>query len=656
MKLDRSLMILTVGAAAGLLFSRTVQAQEFVPLGQGRVYGISADGRVIVGELGDLAVYWNAASGASTPFDPRGRQGYAAAASSDGRVIVGAARDSTGGSYPSPNYRAFRWSADAGIVDIGLAGSAHSRATAVSSDGSVVVGASGTPNGGGDMAFRWTEAGGTVALGLLSAGYTSVATGVSGDGSIVVGWGVVDLQGNAHAFRWTQAAGLVDLGTPENSLSGLAEGISADGSTIIGYARIANTQRAYSWTVGGGWTALQMLAGYSNSQASAVSADGSVIVGRMFTSTEQRAVRWDGTAVRTIEQWLVDSGFTTAIGFALTDATGVNADGTVIVGNSAQGPWLARSGSGLIPDLGAFDAGLAEAGSGFAAAVGSQARLGLADVQARAREAWQADTESGPCAWVSGDVAAFADELRAEQAHVGACARVGNAGIALGAGRMRARQDWSEGGKGRVDGRFIAATLSLPITPSFVGSLSLSHARFDADLRRQYLNGEGVDVSTARPDADVDSVEARVVWSIEPKALGARWSPYVAWDWARTNIDAYVESGGGFPAEYDELRDRSQRVRVGVAANRSWQRNTLQVSLEGVRRLDEHAGLLGGRVQGLYDFVVPIDSNSRDWVQLQMGTRTRVGQSGTLAFDVHTASAGDDARWAIGLAYRTAFD
>jgi hypothetical protein len=42
-------------------------------------------------------------------------------------------------------------------------------------------------------------------------------------------------------------------------------------------------------------------------------------------------------------------------------------------------------------------------------------------------------------------------------------------------------------------------------------------------------------------------------------------------------------------------------------------------------------------------------------MQLRVGTRTAVGERGSLAFDVQTATAGDDARWGLGLAYRAAF-
>lgn len=645
MKFSRSL----IAAAIGMTLSSLANAQDFLPL-QGRAYGISADGRVVVGEREQRAVFWNSAGGSYVVMDPRADWvGYAVATSANGAVIVGATRQVLPVNSPSPNFTAFRWSEDTGMIYLGLPGSLGSVALAVSGDGSVVVGSSGDAMGSPHVAFRWTQSGGSVSLGVLPGGMGSSATGVSGDGSIVVGWS------SASAFRWTEGTGMVDMGMPANAASSMADAISADGSTVVGQATIFGNRRAYSWTQPGGWVALDILAGDIQSEAHAVSADGSVIVGRSYRPTDFHAVRWDGTEVRTVEQWLADSGFTRPIGIALTEATGVNADGTVVVGNWAQGAWLARSGSGLIPDLSAFDAGLAESGGGLALGVRDQARLGLADVQTRALDAWQADDETRSCAWVSAVGGAFADELRVDQAHVGGCARIGEAGIALGTGRMRARQDWAEGGKGRIDGYFVAATLSVPITVSLYGSLSLSHASFDANLRREYRNGDGTDVSVARPDASADSVEVRIAWRSDPQVQGLAWSPYMAWDSMRTEIDPYVETGGGFPAEYSGFGDETQHVRVGVAASRVWRRSTLQFSLEAVHRLDQGPGLVVGHVPGLYDFGRPIDATDRNWMQLRVGTHSRVGERGILSLDAQTASAGDDARWGVGVAYQVAF-
>jgi probable HAF family extracellular repeat protein len=90
------------------------------------------------------------------------------------------------------------------------------------------------------QAFRWTAGSGMVGLGYLPGGNSSSATAVSGDGSIVVG-SSYSASGN-QAFRWTAGSGMQSLWDllvtngfnidPAEVL--IASGISADGNTIVG--------------------------------------------------------------------------------------------------------------------------------------------------------------------------------------------------------------------------------------------------------------------------------------------------------------------------------------------------------------------------------------------------------------------------------------
>ena len=134
-------------------------------------------------------------------------------------------------------------------------GSFGSFATAVSADGSVIV-------GGGDydlssansQAFRWTSGGGMVGLGDLPGGnFNSYAAGVSGDGSAVVGWGTTAT--GHEAFLWMQSLGMVNLksyliargvaGATGWTLEG-ATAISTDGRTIVGTG-FSPQGRAEAW-------------------------------------------------------------------------------------------------------------------------------------------------------------------------------------------------------------------------------------------------------------------------------------------------------------------------------------------------------------------------------------------------------------------------
>ncbi len=87
----------------------------------------------------------------------------------------------------------------------------YSSPTALSSDGSVVVGSSTFDNTGSQQAFRWTTATGMQGLGFINGGGTnrfSYPTGLSADGSVVVGSSTFDNTGQQQEFRWTQRTGM----------------------------------------------------------------------------------------------------------------------------------------------------------------------------------------------------------------------------------------------------------------------------------------------------------------------------------------------------------------------------------------------------------------------------------------------------------------
>jgi probable HAF family extracellular repeat protein len=160
---------------------------------------------------------------------------------------------------------------------LGTDGHAFSSATAVSADGSTVVGNSFDEIG--SQAFRWTRAGGMQSLGGINGDLStrSFALSVNADGSVVVGR--AEQPDNVQAFRWTGASGMVGLGEKTSELNA----VSADGT--IGAGRFHETTAA-TWSQANGWSAIPGADDPSN--ALGISADGSVIVG----VNQNYAFRW----------------------------------------------------------------------------------------------------------------------------------------------------------------------------------------------------------------------------------------------------------------------------------------------------------------------------------------------------------------------------
>lgn len=167
---------------------------------------VSSDGTVVVGSMyyksGRRAAFrWSANQGFIDlgPVSAAGSS-VAHAVSSDGAVVVGLA-ETTG--------TAFRWSEAAGMIDLGtLPGGGRSCAFGASADGSIVVGQSDSECG--QEAFVWDPVHGMRSLrrllmsrknldGPLRHWKLRVATAVSRDGSIIVGCGI-NPNGNREAW------------------------------------------------------------------------------------------------------------------------------------------------------------------------------------------------------------------------------------------------------------------------------------------------------------------------------------------------------------------------------------------------------------------------------------------------------------------------
>jgi uncharacterized protein YhjY with autotransporter beta-barrel domain len=92
------------------------------------------------------------------------------------------------------------------------------------------------------------------------------------------------------------------------------------------------------------------------------------------------------------------------------------------------------------------------------------------------------------------------------------------------------------------------------------------YGRFDTQISRNYMNGATVDSSSASPNATAYALRARLDWK-DAAVLGQfHLSPYAAYTWAKTELDAYTETGGGFPAQYAASSWNTDDIRIGGAA------------------------------------------------------------------------------------------
>lgn len=626
-----------------------------------RVSAISADGKVVGGHIGKgrypSAAIWSAADGLIELGSNGGLTSSVSALSPDGAIAAGylvtAAYDQ----------HAMRWTKAGGMEDLGALGSSgFAWATAMSADGKVVVGTSDhdQTNGIDDRrAFRWVEGGtgGDAAnpqmssLGTLGGQY-SVANGVSADGTIVVGDSDNGM-GSVLAYRWTEGTGMISIGDLGGGNS-FAKAISSDGRTIVGMSHNpAHEGHAYRWREGTGVEDLGVLSGHASSMANAVSADGTVIVGTSYSPGSYTAFRWsEQNQLQSVSDWLA-AGKVTAPTWSKSEATGVSADGTVIVGNGAGAdgvwhPYIARvtpTTAGVI-DPTKFAASLYDATqSAYAAQQLSFLPLNGAHHQPLMTQQSLADDS---CVWATGDLglSGHGRDGGAGLAEVGAChdfADTVRAG--LGVGKSGAWQNLALGGSMRADGQYVVGEIDWAPegTPLLLSATAL-YGSWATTTRRGYANGGGTDFSEGSTYARSAMLRARIDW-LDAASLGATtFSPWAALTLSQTNVDGYTEHGGAFPVRFDAQAHTAAELRVGLTAKRPiTDTTTLTGTIEAVHRFDATGPSTSGETLGLFAFNLPGQAQNQTWLRVGADLEHKFSASAAGSLSLHASTNGQDA-------------
>ena len=253
--------------------------QQLRPAGNDAIQGggtnITRNGSCVVGyqDNGTGTPYhafrWVLNGATSTPLDlgtlgNATLQSFAMDANLDCSVVVGYG-DIVGGA----TQHAFRWTSG-GMIDLGgpAGGGPSSRALGASNDGSVIVGEAEFPAGGFPRkgAFRW--AGGSF-TDLIPGLNPSLATAVSADGTVVVG--KVGTSTASSAFRWaTQNPVARPIGLLTNHLAAAATAVSDNGKIVAGISHPSfqdyqgvvlgwNSGTAFRWAESGPYAGIKDL-------------------------------------------------------------------------------------------------------------------------------------------------------------------------------------------------------------------------------------------------------------------------------------------------------------------------------------------------------------------------------------------------------------
>lgn len=630
---------------------------------QSSAYLLSADGTVVVGDSSNSngsrdwyeAFRWTDANGMEgLGILALRSSGFSSSSPSrmtaDASVIVGSSSNTDG---VNDWQEAFRWTETGGMVGLGYlgvwtSGFRDSFPTLLSEDGAVVVGYSFNSNGVTDWqeSFRWTQGTGMQPVGYLgvqmSGNRFSYADRMTADGSVLAGTssnsnGVNDW---SEAFRWTVANGIEGLGVLGVRSDGYryssASFLSADGSVVAGYSSNSNGvndwDEAFRWTETGGMQGLGYIGidpgGYRYSYPTLMLADGSVIFGQSLNSdgvdSWREAFRWDTTnGMQSVADWIGPTVNLTGLRLESVDAT--NADGSIVAGRM-QDPggfpyraYWARAGGFLQPDVLAASLDAMLPLGPTISAMGSSSLDTLGEIAAHHR---CGGADDAFCIFAAASAGQYDDALgnrdEAPAGTFGVTAHVApNWRVGLGALINRASIDGlayeSEhkfyGGGAAAFLAFGNSQEGLSLEASGIVSM------FEADISRGYLNGIAIDVSESTSSGTTYGAALHAGWTLIV-ADSLRLMPFASASLLQTNLNAFSETSGPFPATFNEQDQTSTRTRLGgELSGRVFENVALWTSAAWAHRFEDTAAGISGDVSGIGAFALPGAPLETDWAE-----------------------------------------
>jgi len=180
---------------------------------------------------------------------------------------------------------------------------------------------------------------------------------------------------------------------------------------------------------------------------------------------------------------------------------------------------------------------------------------------------------------------------------------------------------------------------------------------WESKTNRGYTSGASTDFSYGV--ADIISRSARL--RVDAPALvtfgGFGFAPYASYSVTQTTVGGYTETGGAFPATFDEQSHNATEARLGVTASKELDAVTkLLLTVEGIHRFDGAGPALTGQdITGGVSFSLPGVTPRPDCVRFGFDIDRRLSESTLLNLSAHVSTVGEVHDVSAAVSIRRAF-
>ena len=264
-------------------------------------------------------------------------------------------------------------------------------------------------------------------------------------------------------------------------------------------------------------------------------------------------------------------------------------------------------------------------------------------------------------AWATGD---FGSSSRTRDVHVttgeaGINWNVGKTGlIGFAAGHGEQNADLAFNGSSTTKGDYALVEYDYrPEGTQWIVSLLGMIGSWESKTNRGYTSGGSTDFSFGVADIITRSARLRVDAPTLVTYGGFGFAPYASYSVTQTVVGAYAETGGAFPASFNEQSHDAQEGRLGITASKDLSAATkLLLTVEAIHRFDGVGPSLTGQdVTGGVSFSLPGTAPRADCVRFGFDVDHKLNENTLLNISAHVATVGEAHDVSAAISIRRAF-